>query len=386
MHVVAGSYSPPLDVLDREIFASAAWEHTAVNSQRGGAALGRKLLRRLLRRRAARKPFTAVRTAARIQNAEALHLGAVAARVPAQLYLGHCLPGLPAAAFAGRARGAPYGWDAEDFHDAETEDAIRDPVESAARRMIQSALLPGCIHFTAASPLIGRQYEQVYGVKPLTLLNVFPLAEAPSAPAEPGPISEQRPARLYWFSQTTGPGRGLEAMVAILGRMRVPAELHLRGLVAPDYAARLDSLAQQAGARRPIIYLPPGPAPEMARLASVCDLGLSTEESSPLNRDLCLTNKIFTYLLAGIPQLLSATAAQTALAPELGNAALPGDLSASEATARCLDEFFSDPARIADARRTARESARRRFCWDLEKAKLLESIQRHLPRSGRASG
>ncbi len=386
VHVIAGNYSPPLAALDRAIFASAGWGHTEVNSRRGAGAFGRKILRRLLRRWTGRRPVASVRLAARLQHAEALHLGAVAARQPAQLYLGHCLPGLPAAAFAGRVRGAPYGFDAEDFHDAETEDAITDPAESAARRTIQSALLPGCAHFTTSSPLIARQYELVYGVSPVTLLNVFPLAEAPSVAFVPEPISERRPARLYWFSQTIGPGRGLEAIVAILGRMRTPAELHLRGLVAPGYQSQLDSLARGAGLTRPIVYLPPGPAAEMARLASHCDLGLSLEERRPLNRDLCLTNKIFTYLLAGIPQLLSPTSAQTALAPELGNAALLGDFAGSEAAARRLDEFFSDPARIAEARRTAGESARRRFCWDLEKDKLLASIQRLLPAPGSANG
>jgi hypothetical protein len=381
VHVVAASYYPPLDTLDPEIFASAGWTHSVVNSQRGAAAFGRKLLRRLLRQWAVRRPFTSVRIAARLQHAEALHLGAVAARVPAQLYLGHCLPGLPAAAWAGRVRGVPYGFDAEDFHDGETEEAIRDPVESAARRTLQSALLPGCVHLTAASPLISQQYERTYGVSPLTLLNVFPLAEAPAAPGEPGPITEERPARLYWFSQTTGSGRGLEAVIAIAAQMRTPVELHLRGFVTPDTRSRFRALAQSAGLRRPIVFLPPGPAPEMARLASGCDLGLSTEERQPPNRDLCLTNKIFTYLLGGIPQLLSATAAQQALAPELGSAALLCDLADPAAVARRLDEFFSDPARVAEARRTARELGRHRFCWDLEKEKLLASIRLHLPAS-----
>jgi hypothetical protein len=162
--------------------------------------------------------------------------------------------------------------------------------------------------------------------------------------------------------------------------MRTPVELRLRGFVTPDTRSRFDALAKAAGLLRPIVFLPPGPASEMARLASGCDLGLSTEERQPLNRDLCLTNKIFTYLLGGIPQLLSATAAQQALAPELGNAALLGDLADPAAVARRLDEFLSDPARLADARRTARELARHPFCWDLEKEKLLASIRRHLPR------
>jgi hypothetical protein len=117
----------------------------------------------------------------------------------------------------------------------------------------------------------------------------------------------------------------------------------------------------------------------MARLAADAHMGLSTEEAAPpLNRDLCLANKVFVYLLAGIPQLLSGTRAQTALAAELGEAAMLCDLSHPQETARRLDEFLSDPARVAGARRAAWELAHRRFCWDVEKEKLLASVRRLL--------
>jgi hypothetical protein len=117
----------------------------------------------------------------------------------------------------------------------------------------------------------------------------------------------------------------------------------------------------------------------MARFAASADLGLSTEETEPLNRDICLTNKIFTYLLAGIPQLLSATSGQKALAPELGAAALLDDLADPARTAQLLDDFFSDPARIAAARRTAWDLAQSRFCWDVEQEKFLASVRRLAP-------
>jgi hypothetical protein len=117
----------------------------------------------------------------------------------------------------------------------------------------------------------------------------------------------------------------------------------------------------------------------MARLAAGADLGLSTEPSLPPNRDICLTNKIFIYLLAGLPQLLSNTAAQSAFAPELGAAAILGDLAQADAVARQLDEFFSDPTRIRAARAAAWDLAMRRFCWEVEKAKFLDSIRSVVP-------
>jgi hypothetical protein len=375
VHVIAGRHFAPVDPLDSDILGSARWPCTRVDQSAGASALARKVLRRLARRLVVHPSLATVRIAARASHADALRLGAIAGRLPARLYIGHCLPGLPAAALAARVRGAAYGFDAEDFHDTETDAAMNEPAERASAHLLQARLLGGCAHLTASSPLISRQYGETYRAEPRTVLNVFPLSQAPASAADPGPVSDGRPARLYWFSQTVGPGRGLESVAAIVGRMRTPAELHLRGIPADGYPAHLQALAVRAGVTRPIRFLPPGPPSEMARLAAGADLGLSTEQRLPPNRDICLTNKIFAYLLAGIPQLLSNTAAQSALAPELREAAILADLDQPDAAARQLDQFFSDPGRVASARLTARDLAERRFCWDLEKLRFLESVR-----------
>ncbi|MDI1335067.1 MAG: hypothetical protein PSU94_02690 [Lacunisphaera sp.] len=376
VHVVAGQHYAPVEPLDQGVLAAAQWTCTRVDYRGGAGVFARKLLRRIARALVTMPPFATVRIAARAHHAESLRLAAAAARVPADLYIGHCLAGLPAAALAAKSRGTAYGFDAEDFHDAETDSALADPADVAAARILQEQLLPGCQHLTASSPLIARQYAEVYGMKPFVVLNVFPRAQAPAVPSDPGPVSAERPARLYWFSQTIGPGRGLEAVVAAMGRMRTPVELHLRGFAAPGYAAQLNSLAARAGMQRPVQFLPPGPAAEMVRLAAGADLGLSTEESSPLNRDLCLTNKIFVYLLAGLPQLLSSTSAQRALAPELGAAALLADLADPEETARRLDAYFADPAHRRAARQAAWQIGQEKYCWDVEQEKFLASVRR----------
>ena len=55
------------------------------------------------------------------------------------------------------------------------------------------------------------------------------------------------------------------------------------------------------------------------------------------NRDICLTNKAFTYLLAGIPVLLSRTTAQSELAVELGDATELVDIYDTKGVAAALD-------------------------------------------------
>ena len=275
VHVVASRTYRPAEPLDSQILATARWPITVVDSLDGAGVAARKLLRLLARQLMRRFPSVSSRLAARAQHAEIGRLSAAAARVRADFYFGHSLAGLPAAAFAAGARGVRYGFDAEDYHDAETEDALSDGAERVARRVLQTALLPGCALFTCAAPLIARKFAETYQRAPTTILNVFPLADAPRSPPISRPITARRPASIYWFSQTIGPGRGLESAVAILGRMKTPVQLCLRGFVAPAYVAQLQNAAEQAGHRHPITFLPAGPSAEMARLAADADLGLS---------------------------------------------------------------------------------------------------------------
>jgi len=378
VHVVAGRSFRPADELDAALLPHARWTLERLDSLKGPAAALRKLQQRAARRLVRKAPFATPALAALAHYAGALAQARLAARLRADLYLGHQLAGLAMAAFAAREANAFLGFDLEDYHDAETVGAMNDPALSVSARIIQATFLPECSHLTAASPLIARQYEQVYGVKAATVLNVYPLADAPPAPVVPAPISADSPAVLTWFSQTVGPGRGLESVLRALALVRTPIELQLRGHVAPAYQAALLQLAGELRLARPPRFLPSAPPHELVRLVAGAHLGLSLEERTPLNRDLCLPNKNFAYVLAGLPQLLSATQAHTALAAELGEAALLGDLGEPAQVATLLDDYFADSARQTRARAAAWTLGQTRFNWEHERGAFLRPVQKLL--------
>lgn len=377
VHVVAGRYFPVIDAADEEILIRAAWRYTRVDFSRGARANWAKVLRRVSRAWLSWRPRATVRCAISAHHAAAGLLVTAAARVPADLYIGHGLAGLAAAAGAAARRRAAYAFDAEDFHTGETAAAERDTVESRLVRRIESALLPGCAHLTAASPLIARAYDETYKLAnpAVTVLNVFPRHQAPAMPVQPDPTV---PARLYWFSQTVGPGRGLEELVAALGRTDFPCALYLRGFPAEGFPDALRLLAQSAGFRGPIEFQPFGAAAEMVRLAAGYDLGLSLEQPTPRNRDLCLTNKIFTYLLAGVPVALTPTSAQRDLSPHLGRAAVQLDLSVPAAAAAVLAEWLRDRAGRREAHAEAWRLGQEQYNWDTEKSVLLRTVEHTL--------
>lgn len=321
----------------------------------------------------------AYRTAALPAWAERAHspftppLKSRAARNTADLYIAHYVAALPAAARAAARHGAAYAFDAEDFHPGDLPDAPEHALEKDLIRAIEARYLPGAAYVSAASPMIAEAYAEAYGIaRPVVVLNVFPRANAPAGPtrrgsARPGPS-------LYWFSQTIGPGRGLETALEAIARAASRPHLYLRGTPRTGYEAYLRDLAEQDGTASRLHILKPASPDNLERLGAAFDLGFIGEVKATHNRRIALTNKLFSYILGGVPCLASDIPAHRRIAPELGEAMTLFPPSDAEALAGLLDRFLYNADRLAAARRHAWELGQNRFNWDQQKVKLLETI------------
>ena len=154
--------------------------------------------------------------------------------------------------------------------------------------------------------------------------------------------------------------------------------LDIRGSNRWGHGDGLLALARECGVGDRVRLLEIAPPEEMVRLAAEYDLGLSLETDVSENRQICLTNKIFTYLLAGVPVLLSDTPAQRALAPLLGEAARLVSLGDPVAIAAALDGLSGSPGVLGAARDHAWRLGRERYNWEFEKKALLDSVERAL--------
>ncbi|MEO6847708.1 MAG: hypothetical protein ABI443_09105 [Chthoniobacterales bacterium] len=362
VHVVTCRYMPALDIFDKRIYDKAKWTFTVVDQ----TGFSSRLKYRVLRKAARLHPETVRKAPLLAHHPPAKDMLPAAIATHADLYIGHVLAGLPIAVAAAKHHKALAGFDAEDFHSKEIEGG--DYADIIARPILER-LTKYCKHRTAASPQIAQAYKQNYDAPMTSILNVFPLDMAPDAPSE----KTKSPITFYWFSQTVGPARGIEQIAPILHRLSFPWQIDLRGWCDENYKAQLHKLF---GDR--VRVLPPADADEMVRLAAGYDAGLSLELSVPLNRDLCLTNKIFTYLLAGTPVILSNTSAQSALCSELGDAAQLIDFKDIEGSARKLEGFLGDSIRRATSRSHAWQIGQTRFNWDIEKLKFLQQIKSSL--------
>ena len=300
-------------------------------------------------------------------------LVASACDIAADLYIAHYPAALRAAALAAERHRALYAYDAEDFHQGEIPKGVGRDIERRAIGSIESAYLQGCAYVTAASPGIAAAYAETYGMaSPTVVLNVFPMCEAPEGPsprgsATPGPS-------VYWFSHTVGPNRGLETAVRAIGRARSRPHLYLRGTPASGYQQQLESLALDVGAGDRLHLLPPERPGGMVKIAAEYDVGLAGETGYTKNSGILLSNKQFTYILAGIPVLMSNTPAHQCFAEKLGTGVRLYPAEDAVELARAMDQLLGDPARLRDARAAAFQLGRDRFNWDIEKEIVLRRV------------
>ena len=284
---------------------------------------------------------------------------------------------LMAAALAAQRLRIPYAIDLEDFHQAEQDLSSAEGVFSnQLAQAAEGVVFRGASFLTAASEAIADRYATIYRRRPLVINNTFPL---PTSEPEFHSIGTGG-LRMYWFSQTVGPGRGLEDAIQAAGLAGIDCELHLLGKPSNGYLNRISSLANDIAPRLKLIHHPPQSPDRMVDLCRPYDVGLSLEQLEPLNRAICLTNKAFTYILAGLPVVFSDTPGQRALADDLGDGALlytPGDI---DTLARGLKRWVDEPALLLAARRAAWAAARRRWHWHhpQEEGTLLRAVDEAL--------
>ena len=373
--VIATRTHAVVEPRDEAILRCAAWEIERLDLRSKNAWRARRAVQLVAQR------IHAVSRSARFaglsHSAVSPSLKRAALAHPADLYIAHYPAALPAAAAAAHRHGAAFAYDAEDFFIGEWPDTAVHDADRARVRDIERTYLPACAYVSAASPGIARGYARAYGIEPPTpVLNAFPLAQAPARPTRVG-ANEPGPS-LYWFSQTIGPDRGLECAVRAIGAARTRPHLTLRGWPADGYLERLSAIAEEVGVSDRLHILPPDMPAEMVRLAADHDVGLCGEPSHTRLRALCVSNKLLTFVLAGVPPLMSATPGQIDFATEAELTDLIYPVDGVAALAERLDLLLGNPDRLAGMRAKVWRLGQGRYNWEHESIGLRGLVARAL--------
>jgi glycosyltransferase involved in cell wall biosynthesis len=270
-------------------------------------------------------------------------------------------------------RGCRVAADVEDWHseDLLPEDRKHRPIDLL--RSVERTLLQRCSHVTTTSEALARALHARYGGRrPEVITNSFPL--------QPDPLTSEAsrvsPARFFWFSQTLGPGRGLESFLCAWGRSESHSEVVLLGEARRHYADQLRRLVPP-GCRSKLSFRALVPPDNLPGVIADHDIGLALEDASIVNRDLTITNKILQYLNAGLAVVATPTAGQREVLSNGPQAGIILDFNDTDAPAR-LREVMSDGAQLRSRRTAARRLSEMRYCWEREEPVLLAAVARSL--------
>lgn len=289
--------------------------------------------------------------------------------IPADLIIAHTEIPLWAAQWL-IADGRRVAVDLEDWH---SQDLLPGDRRSRPLRLLQRAeslALQYAAYVSTTSQCMADALLAAYGGRaPVVVRNTFPLQSQPRTAR--GSVDGW--PRFIWFSQTVGPGRGLEAFLAAWGQMTSPSEVVLLGDCRDNFATALRAMIP-ADRRAAARFLPATAPDEVPRALADCDIGLALEERTPRNKDLTISNKLFQYLNAGLAVVATGTKGQREVMNSAAGCGIIVDLADRTATAEQLDSLVTDRVHLHGMQQASRAAAEKQYCWEQDAPRLLAAV------------
>lgn len=338
------------------------WRQTAAQLLRRSRRKAARLVHRVIRRE----------TPAQLGDAVAPLL-AHAKDIAADLYVAHSEPALYAAWQLMR-RGRRVGVDMEDWFSEDLLPQARTSRPLRLLRFLEAELLKGGAYASCPSRAMSEALAAAYrGNAPVVIYNAFPWAGRPTRAGGRHDRRDPTLPSICWYSQTLGPGRGIEDLIAALPLLKGKAELHLRGRTTPGMEAWIRNRLPEAWQQRVFVH-PLARSDELASRIGEHDIGFAGEVPYCRNKDLTVSNKILQYLLGGLAVVASDTAGQREVAVQAPGAVSLYEPGHSRSLAAALDALLQSAAALGRAKQAAQQAAQQTFFWQKQEPVLLDAI------------
>lgn len=319
--------------------------------------------------------------------------------------LGYCLPELRKATFRRNAElyiahseqamavavdllrnGRRVGVDMEDWFSEDLLPNARRHRPLRLLRSMENELLVNCAYASCPSIAMSMALGKANSCRsPTVIYNVFEWAERQRIDGAKRDRQESGLPSIHWYSQTIGPGRGLEDLLAALPLLNNEVEIHLRGQLTADFEAWLRAQVSKKWQKKIFLHRLVTNAELLSRVAEH-DIGFAGEINYCRSRDLTITNKIFHYLLAGLAVVASDTAGQKEVANHASNAVLLYPSGNSATLAARLNLLLGSPELLRSAKADALRAAEETFCWERQERSLLNAVAQALHNNDVLSG
>jgi glycosyltransferase involved in cell wall biosynthesis len=372
--VLGGWVDRRLKALDIELLQSVPFTFRPVIDITGGG-LARLAVR--ARRRISQSVFTTtgVGTVAQLGYAGP-ELCNVASRIRSDLSIAHSEAALVAADRL-MDSGNRVGVDMEDWFSQDLPEEARRTRPTTWLSELERRLLHGH-HATCTSHAMSEALSREYKCSPPSVIyNAFAWSDRRAIDNRPSDRRRRDTPSIHWYSQTLGPGRGLEDLLNALAFLPHTVQLHLRGRAVGGFVDWIRKRATTLPRVELHIHSLVSNDELLSRVAEH-DIGFAGEVLSSQNKQVTVSNKMLHYFLAGLAVIASDTIGQLEVAKLAPDAVRTYVCGNPRALADALGWWLDNPQLLARAKRASLSAAHDTFCWERQADRLIARVEQAL--------
>jgi glycosyltransferase involved in cell wall biosynthesis len=300
-------------------------------------------------------------------------------QTPADIYHAHDEETLPACYIAARLRNKPLIFEAHEL--PLSEESKRWPYLSALATNILNVLMSRCTGIITSSPLYVHDMQGRYHIPEITIIRNIPPYRSVAKSNRLRQLLGLGPnVRIALYQGCLQPNRALDRLILAAPFLESDIVIVLMG---PDYGAtkaQLEALIVAKGVNDHVKILPPVPYEELLDWTASADIGLVIQ-SPDYSRHIrfFLPNKLFEYLMAGLPVLTSeldavAEVIRTYDVGKVTSALAPREVGSA------INAMLADVQALNHMRCNALEATQHDLCWERESTELICLYQNILKR------
>jgi len=288
----------------------------------------------------------------------------------------HDLNTLIGAYMASRRQGANLIYDSHELYLERNRLEPYKPIGKWIRKKVEAYLIRRSDYVITVNDSLARMLADTYKIKlPIVIMNapslrrISPMSQHISLRREIG-IQDKYHILLYSGAITFN--RGLENLIKALTYLP-QCFLVLMGYGNDKYKTKLRNIAVEKGVAPRLTFFGPVPSDQVTLYAAGADLGVAPIENACLSYYYCSPNKLFEYLLAGLPVIASDFPEMSHIINQYGVGGT-FDPSTPKDIARAAMEILGAPEKWGNIKGKT-DAVASTYNWENESRKLVDMYQ-----------
>lgn len=253
-----------------------------------------------------------------------------------------------------------------DCHEYETEINGLKGIEKKAKKWLERKLIGYADSVVTVSDSIANEYTRIYNIpKPHLVLNCPAYYEQPKYNFFRESLGIRQDQIIFLYQGGLSKGRGIEILLDAFSDLDSDKNV----LVCMGYGP-LEALIKEKAEQHNTVFFHPAVSPDiLLSYSSSADYGILFYEDTCLNHRYCSPNKIFEYLMAGLPVLTSNLFEMKRLVEKEG-VGIVAEENTVEGFKKAVEASLNQDYGVIQKNVFI---ARKKYCWE-EQEKVLKEI------------